>query len=118
MLIYSAWMLPKVRRLIELEGMKAVQLLIGSDHGKPSTKRVKFFVRIVNFVCSLAPFDCTCLVRSTLLVHLLRKNNINAVIAIGVVHEPVTSHAWVEVNGVPISQSLESIKKYDRIAEF
>ena len=118
MLIYTAWMLPRVRRLIEREGINAVKHFIGVPRGKLEPTQAKLFVRLVNFVCSLAPFDCTCLVRSTLLVHLLRKNSVCGVVVVGVRHEPVASHAWVEVNKIPISQSSESLKEYDRIAEF
>ena len=34
MLIYAAWMLPRVRRLVERDGIQAVQYFIGKSRGR------------------------------------------------------------------------------------
>lgn len=59
----------------------------------------------VDLACTLYPKTAYCLQRSSVLCRLLRLHGIEAHVVIGVKQFPFRSHAWVELEGIPLGDS-------------
>jgi hypothetical protein len=64
------------------------------------------------------PGRARCLEQSLALYVLLRRRGVAAALRIGVQPYPFSAHAWVELNGVPLSERPEAIQQFVPIQDF
>jgi hypothetical protein len=75
--------------------------------------RARAVSRRVARVAAWMPGRPRCLARALLIQMLLRRRGIAAEVALGVAHgQPFEAHAWVEVDGVPVSDDADVIGRY------
>lgn len=68
--------------------------------------------RALNIACALYFKEVQCLQRSAALVCLLRDLGIPATLVIGAQRLPFRAHAWAEVNGHVINDSVSAVELY------
>lgn len=71
---------------------------------EPSATAVTAMVDAVDLACTWYPKTAPCLQRSAVLCRQLRQAGVGAVLVIGVQRFPFRSHAWVEVEGIPVNE--------------
>jgi hypothetical protein len=61
---------------------------------------------------ALYPFRSECLEQSVCAFFLLRRRGLPVQLRLGVQPYPFAAHAWVELNGVPVTESVEMVSKF------
>jgi len=74
--------------------------------------------RLVSAAARFSPFPSTCLTRSIVLSRLLRRRGLAAEIKIGVRRDevPFAAHAWVEVDGQPVTDAADVRERHAAFA--
>ena len=99
---------PRVRWLLARQELpRAVELLRRPGHSRHRGCRVEAAparcAGAVERVLRLLPTDSRCLIRSLVLLALLRRRGIEARLVIGALSRPrFAAHAWVEYRGTPL----------------
>jgi hypothetical protein len=65
----------------------------------------------------LAPEEVVCLEQSLALYLLLRRRGVPAELRIGVQVYPFYAHAWVELDGRPVNEDVETVEKFRALPE-
>jgi hypothetical protein len=76
------------------------------------TARREDACRALNIACALYFKEVQCLQRSAALVCLLRDLGMPATLVIGAQRLPFRAHAWAEVNGQVINDSVSAVELY------
>lgn len=80
---------------------------------KPANyKLAEHIAAAVNYACIWYPKRAYCLQRSFAMTYLLRRAGLPAQLVIGAKKLPFKAHAWVEVDGVPINETLDVKANY------
>jgi hypothetical protein len=102
LLLQAYWELLKTQRFLSRSDFAAVYRYVSSgaancDHD--SANRLLEISRAIDTACVWFWKEVSCLHRSAVTAHLLRKNGIAAELVIGAQSLPFQGHAWVEVGG-------------------
>ncbi len=75
--------------------------------------------RLVRAAARFSPLPSSCLTRSIVLWRLLRRRGVGAEIRIGVSREAsaLAAHAWIEVDGEPVSDAADVSARYAAFAD-
>ena len=104
--------------LLNFQRLRSVLLRFSPDSpdvsGGVALEQASITSRLVLAVACRMPFTVTCLVRSTTLWYLLRRQGIASEIRLGVKQDEgeFHAHAWVEVNGVVINDEADMHQQY------
>lgn len=118
--LLHAWLLVPVA-LLALRMCPFNQLLqwIERRPGNPPTNasdlaKLRDIGRLVNAATARSPWTCTCLPRSLILHHLLRRRGLKSDLKIGVSRADgqFVAHAWVECLGVPLNDQPDIAAHY------
>jgi Transglutaminase-like superfamily len=112
-----------IRTMLRLAGYKRTQRWLQDRLGSRSTPNprttgssslLEMTSRMVRAAEYYSPGHATCLEESLALWYLLQKQNISAVVRIGVRKESnhLEAHAWVEQNGIALNQHGEQHRHY------
>lgn len=122
-LLARAWlMLPAVAISLPVFGFKRVQSLLIGPEGVSAEEadagRARSAARLVDTAACWHPVPATCLVRSLVLCHVLRRLGLAASLQIGVALPDGTfeAHAWVEHNGIALAQAGAAAARYTPFA--
>jgi hypothetical protein len=102
LLLRAYWELLKTQRLLSRSDFAAVYRYVGLctvDRDQDFSNRLAEISRAVDTACVWFWKDLSCLHRSAVTAHLLRKNGIAAELVVGAQSLPFQGHAWVEVAG-------------------
>jgi Transglutaminase-like superfamily len=70
---------------------------------RAGTQTAAAICQAIDLACAFYPVRVLCLQRSIATALLMRRNGIGAELVLGARLLPFKSHAWVEVNGVPVN---------------
>lgn len=100
----------RLRRLL-LRFSRTTQQALNNDSAR---EQAAVTSRLVQAAACRMPFRATCLVRSTTLWYLLRRQGIDSVIRIGVNREEgeFHAHAWVEIDGMVLNDRVDIHRHY------
>jgi hypothetical protein len=102
--VWLALRLVSVRRMLGMR--RGAQGSVQRDRSGADEAREA--ARLVSAAARFSPFPSTCLSRSIVLLHLLRRRGLAAEIKIGVLRDrSPLAHAWVEVNGEPVNDTAD-----------
>ena len=107
---------------LKLYGFRGLYNTIKSRATSPRTKSDPSLVSQVRYAVDHAAFFCLrrkrCLEKSAAMVLMLRRLGFPAELVIGCRRMPFTSHAWVEVGGDVVNDSLEVRSAYTQLDRF
>lgn len=86
--------------------------LINVDH-----EQVQASTYAVSLAAAFVPARVLCLERSLVLYHKLKRKGMPAVLRLGVRAYPFGAHAWVELKGSPVNETLDRLKDFAPILE-
>lgn len=78
----------------------------------PDRSLVDGVLRQVVAATAIYPGRSMCLEQSMLVFFLLRRREIDAHLRLGVQHYPFAAHAWVEIDGVAVTESPEVVSRF------
>lgn len=110
--------LPKYQKVVASRGFKeAVHFSRQEIPPPPAQLSPREIARMVNGAACLIPWPVRCLARSLYSQSLLRAGGTSSCVVLGV--RPLTgafkAHAWLEIEGVPVNDTNESVGIYTRI---
>jgi hypothetical protein len=100
-------------RLFGLE--RTWRMAHGINSVKPArlpADRVRQICRTVVLAASLCPWPSRCLDQSLVLLWLLRRAGADAQLRFGVLQFPFYAHAWIEVDGVAVTDHPDTLRLY------
>lgn len=106
--IKSYWLLCYFFVLLRQQGLEKVLAKIDitkNKQAKPPTVKETTIINGFQSACSFHFLNVECLERSLALYKLLRTNNYESRLCIGVKRKPFLSHAWVETNIKELDES-------------
>jgi hypothetical protein len=114
--VWLALHLDPARRLVSATTPDATSMPPRREGGAAAAREA---ARLVRAAARLSPFPSTCLTRSIVLSRLLRRRGLAAGIRIGVRRGegPFAAHAWVEVDGEPVSDRADVAERHAAFAE-
>lgn len=82
-------------------------------------KLVKFHRIIVFILIKIMHHKNPCTVNALVLFDICNKKNIQCVLIVGAEKQEgaINGHSWIEVDGIPINEDKDTLKKYTRIIE-
>lgn len=115
--LHSLILLPIVALGLRLQGTKRTASALRRASGKVARKKILLSpVETARLVASASSFlRTTCLPRSMVLCHLLRRDGIPAEMRLGVSKSEggaFSAHAWVELDGLPLAESTKVRERY------
>lgn len=81
------------------------------------TEDVAAVMRQVIRATAMYPGRALCLEQSVAAMFLLRRRGVDARVRLGVQHYPFTAHAWVEIDGVAVTETEEVVSRFVRLPE-
>lgn len=123
LLLQAFVLLPVTAVLLKLMNFQRVHSLLShcspmvvKNQGDDTLEQASVTARLVQAAASRIPFKLpSCLVRSTTLWYLLRRQGIGAEIRIGVNKEDgvFSAHAWVEIDGIVLNDKPDIHDQFD-----
>jgi hypothetical protein len=122
--VHDAWgflrayiALIRARRLLERRGLKSVQRVMlrpwktNSINITPDDRLITWVDKAVLTACRWQTRETTCFPRAVAAYSLLRSAGARPVIYIGIRARPFAGHAWVEVDGCVVADSMTSAEQ-------
>ncbi|HUP90244.1 MAG TPA: lasso peptide biosynthesis B2 protein [Longimicrobiales bacterium] len=81
------------------------------------TDDVAAVMRQVIRATAMYPGRSLCLEQSVAAMFLLRRRGVDARVRLGVQHYPFAAHAWVEIDGVAVTETEEVVNRFVRLPE-
>lgn len=81
------------------------------------TEDVGAVMRQVIRATAMYPGRALCLEQSVAAMFLLRRRGVDARVRLGVQHYPFAAHAWVEIDGVAVTETEEVVSRFVRLPE-
>lgn len=125
LLIRMVFLLPAAKLLLLLLGFKRTRRIaeceLPSASGvldQATMARAQRQAQLTAIAARHGFYKANCLPQSLALCRVLRKQGLPAQIRIGVQvnAQPFQAHAWVELDGVPLGQSVDAYKAFDRLS--
>jgi hypothetical protein len=92
--------------------LRAARSLAGSRAGTVDDRLVQRTLHNIVVATALYPGRSKCLEQALAAFVLLRRRQIPVQLRLGVQPYPFSAHAWVELNGVPLSESPEVVAQF------
>lgn len=86
---------------------------------QPSDEDISTLARLINAVGNRKLVNANCLAKSLTLWWMLRRQGVSSDLRIGVktAHDHLQAHAWLELNGAVLNDSLDNISNFECFGE-